>query len=147
MSQQTASASDSGRNAASICHVCHKSVVIRQSDGILRVYGPHDNHFPGSGSIPQLSSGSTISQANSLPSSQDHLFDQSADLFDTTSSDDVHNLPARFDPKPFKDKILKRVPRGARDSASASLQRVLQDVARNVEDQNAWGRLFSYAGS
>ena len=101
--------------SSSSCLVCHKAVGIRQSDGRLRAHGPAHNHCPGS-------EGPATSLSTPPPSTS---LDQSQDLFDSILG---NPLPSTFKPTLPSWKILKRIPRGARDAVAAQFQASLNSV-------------------
>ena len=136
MSQPASSRAGGGPSA--ICPVCHKLVGIRQSDGMLRAHGPANNHCTGSGCLPAIPPAAAPSQVG--------LADQSQDLFGMTSLDGSVIDTAHFSPPLPSTKVLKRIPRAARDAAAAELQRLLQAVVSTPDDRQAWSRLFAFAG-
>jgi len=75
------------------------------------------------------------------------LADQSLDLFDGTALDGSVVDSSPFAPPLPLGKVLKRIPRGARDASAAELQRLLQAVERAPDERPAWIRLFAFAGS
>ena len=122
------------------CPVCRKIIGVRQSDGLLRTHGPPNNHCPGSG-------GPAVGWVAPPPS---HVTcppdaNQSLDLFDSFSVD-TQSAPPPFRPTLPSGKILKRIPRGARDSAAAEFQQSLSGVVEYPEVEGNWKRLFAFAG-
>ena len=114
-------------------------VVVRQSDGLVRAHGPPNNHCPGSGQPPVPgTSCSDPSLANSA------LADQSLDLFDSTHVDLATPPPPLLVPP--GEKILKRIPRGARDAAASEFQKSLSAVLDQPDERQGWKRLFGFAG-
>ena len=122
------------------CPVCRKIIGVRQSDGLLRTHGPPNNHCPGSGGPPVGWVAPPPSYVTCPPDAN-----QSLDLFDS-SSVDPQSAPPPFRPTLPSGKILKRIPRGARDSAAAEFQQSLSGVVEHPEDEENWIRLFAFAG-
>jgi len=103
------------------------------------VHGPANNHCPGSGSLTSAANRAEASSSQVDPA------DQSQDLFDASSLDsNTAGTGSLSLPLP-KGKILKRIPRGARDAAAAELQRQLIAVEKSPADRSNWTELFSFA--
>src|SRR5271163_4262023 len=117
--------------AAAVYLACCKPISTRQ-DGRLRVHGPTDAHCPGSGELPQPASshsGTDLDDQRNHPS-----------VSSTPSAD----LPSRFSPSSPQVKMLKRIPRGARDAASEAYAKALNSVLQDPEDRGAWSTVFSF---
>ena len=96
------------------CPNCKKSIAVRQ-DGCLRTHGPTGAHCPGSGSDTR----------GARPT---------ADI-QSTPTDNTQSSAPSFDPSRFfcspKGKILKRIPRGARDAVAVRNQSMLSSNPRS----------------
>ena len=115
------------------CHTCHKAFAVRQ-DGRLRAHkDPAGNNCPGSGSRPRIAPAAPGADHAATP----------------LVGDAPINAPAIQTPAPnffrsSKGKLLKRIPRGARDAAADQLARTLDSVLNTPEDRGAWAALFAF---
>ena len=95
--------------------------------------------YTGSGRLP-VTTGAVSTQANQLD------LDHSADLFDSLPSFSQNPPPSCFAPSFAAVKILKRIPRGARDAAGAEFDRCLSSVLVHPDKRSSWSKLFAFAG-
>ena len=106
------------------CPACHRPINLRQ-DGRLRVHGPTGAHCRGSGELPLAASSVSVDP-----------FISSLDSTATSSPD--------FSPISTNSKILKRIPRGARDFASESYAKKLNAALQKPDDREAWTSVFTF---
>ena len=125
--------------------MCRRArIKLVRSSGLLRRHGRQDNPCTGhnlspvTGSFVPAVSGPTTTRAAFQASADD----TSVDLFDSSSSTPTPtpsvSHPTRGAP------ILKRLPKGVRLRASTVLQRLIQNVVRDPQNADHWGRLFSF---
>ena len=71
--------------------------------------------------------------------------DQSTLVFDSPHLD-APEIDSIFSPAPPFGKILKRIPKGARDAAAGEFQSSLNAVLEHPDDRQAWRKLITFAG-
>ena len=109
------------------CLHCKKSIALRQ-DGCLRTHGPTEAHCPGSGSDAR----------GARPTADTH----STPTDNTQSSAPSSNPPLLFSTP--RGKILKRIPRGARDAMAEQLSHIIDTVLISPEVHANWTALFAF---
>ena len=96
------------------CSVCHREIPVTRL-GMIRTHGPVTNRCPGLSNPPLQAPGSSDPIANSA-----------------------------IKPNPPNVKILKRIPRAARDLAARRLASIIDDVVRE-NSTSCWDRLFRFS--
>ena len=112
----------SPRTERAPCSVCHREMPVTRL-GLIRTHGPVTNRCLGSRCTPAQASDSPVHSTNG----------RSAPAQAPRPSDPIANV-----------KILKRIPRAARDLAARRLGSILDDVVRE-NTTICWDRLFRYA--
>jgi hypothetical protein len=106
------------------CSACGENLQVRL-DGDIRIHGPVSSRCPGS---------------ELLPSSQPNTSQDYPPLVSLPS----HQNCAQLNPGHAYNKILKRIPRPARDVAATKLADILNDVCSN-NNQEASNHLFLFS--
>ena len=122
--------------ASAVCAVCLRSLSTT-SPGLMRVHGPFTTRCPGSGKPPrQPLARSPLNETQSLPLPSPRV-----------SSPLISSSPSLVTPALAtipNIRVLRRIPRSARQLCSSKLAAILGDIVR-CNSVTSWNRLFLFA--